>query len=508
MPQIGRTTLLWLGVWLAVVPVALARAGLLAESDTFWEISTGKLIFRDHRIPSTDPFSWTAYGQSWRPNSWGFDVLLWPAYRLGGLTAVAVFGALLVMAVVAAMLLLARHLGAGPVATGVPLLLAAPLLIAWFSVRPQLADYIVVPLLVILVDLAVQGPVKRRAIAVAGIAVLHLVWVNLHASATLGIALTGAAGVTTLAERLHAERLRTRGRRADEPATDPPTSTDRPAANLGNADQPGTTDQPAGPLRALGVAALPVVAAIVGTLPNPAGWEVIVQGWAVHNASTDLIVEWRRWSPADAVQTLTLAVGVLALATALAKRYWRLATILAVLAVGGILVVRFQPILAVCAVPVLGTALDRPALRRWAHQRRLLLGGALAALVVAYGVLAVQALPHLGRPAYPVRSVRALPTGCRLANSYDLGGLVILLREDVPVSIDSRNDLYGRNLAIRFKHLVEKPTDGAAQLADLDVECVLVPGTSGLAKQLVGNPGWHRIVDNRGGAVFVRADWS
>ena len=478
MPQVRRTALLWSGVWVALVPVALARAGLLAESDTFWEIRTGQLILAAKRIPSTDPFSWTAYGRAWRPNSWGFDVLLAPVYRLGGLTAVALLGAALVMAVIAAMLLLANHLGAGPVPAAVPLLLAAPLLIAWFSVRPQLVDYVVVPLLVILLDAAATAGGRRRAAAVVGIAGLHLAWVNLHASATLGVALTGAAGIAAAAERLHGRSRGTGGRSAR-----------RHRAAI-----------------ALVTATLPVLAAILGTLANPAGRAVIAQGMHVHSASTDLIVEWRRWSPTDVVQTLTLAVGLLALATALAKRRWRLASVLTVLAVGGVLAVRLQPILAVCAVPVLGLALDRTALRAWARKRRVLLGGALAALVAGYGVLAAQAFPHLGRPAYPVASIRALPSGCRLANSYDIGGLVILLRPDVPVSMDSRNDLYGRAEAVRFKHLVERPADGVQQLAGMGVECVLVPGGSGLARQLVDDPRWRRIVDDRRGSVFVRAD--
>src|ERR687884_1764760 len=93
MSQVGRTTPLWSGVWVALVPVALARAGLLAESDTFWEIRTGQLILAAHRIPRTDPFSWTAYGRPWHPNSWGFDVLLAPAYRLCRPTALGLAGA-------------------------------------------------------------------------------------------------------------------------------------------------------------------------------------------------------------------------------------------------------------------------------------------------------------------------------------------------------------------------------------------------------------------------------
>src|SRR4051812_28680772 len=109
----------WVIGWLAALPLAIARAGHLSDSDTYWQIRTGQLILDTGRIPRTDPLSWTAYGQAWHPNSWAFDVLLAGAYSPGArLLGVALTGIALVMLVVAAQLGLAARLGAHPVAAG------------------------------------------------------------------------------------------------------------------------------------------------------------------------------------------------------------------------------------------------------------------------------------------------------------------------------------------------------------------------------------------------------
>jgi hypothetical protein len=73
----------WLLAWLAGLPVILARAGDLHESDTFWQVRAGLLILDEGRLPTVDTFSWTADGRHWELNSWGFDVALAVAYRFG-----------------------------------------------------------------------------------------------------------------------------------------------------------------------------------------------------------------------------------------------------------------------------------------------------------------------------------------------------------------------------------------------------------------------------------------
>src|SRR3712207_5940422 len=174
----------WALAWLAGLPVLLARAGDLHESDTFWQVRAGLLILDTHRLPTVDSFSWTANGRPWELNSWAFDVGLAIAYRLGGLPAVALATAGLGMLAAAAMLALARDVGATPAAAGAVLVGTEIALIDWIGGRPQLVDYAAVPaLLILLLRWHAGGPAPPL---LAGIAALHVGWVNLHSVAPLG----------------------------------------------------------------------------------------------------------------------------------------------------------------------------------------------------------------------------------------------------------------------------------------------------------------------------------
>jgi hypothetical protein len=189
----------WLLAWACFLPVGLLRAGTLVESDTFWQVRTGLLILDERRLPDRDTLSWTAFGDPWTINSWGFDVTVALAYLAGDLPAVALACAVLVTLAGGAVLLLARSLGAHPVAAGATLVLSSALLIGWLSARPQLVDYIAVPLLVLLLRRIARGTSTGGSVVAVGL--LSVGWINLHAVAVLGVALAGATSVLLLTRR-------------------------------------------------------------------------------------------------------------------------------------------------------------------------------------------------------------------------------------------------------------------------------------------------------------------
>jgi hypothetical protein len=88
-----------------------------------------------------------------------------------------------------------------------------------------------------------------------------------------------------------------------------------------------------------------------------------------------------------------------------------------------------------------------------------------AVLVVTYVTLAAVAVPHLGRVVFPRAPVLALPAGCRVFNSYDLGGIVILLRPD-----------------------------------ERGVDCVLMRPSSPLGR----DPDWREVTHHRYGSAYIR----
>jgi hypothetical protein len=105
------------------------------------------------------------------------------------------------------------------------------------------------------------------------------------------------------------------------------------------------------------------------------------------------------------------------------------------------------------ALPVLATFASRPRVLRYLHSRRIVLYPGLAAGTV----VALPGLGHIGRPGpayYSMNVMRDIPPHCRAFNTGTLGGFVMLERPDVQISLDTRNDLYGRQPVLADVHVV------------------------------------------------------
>lgn len=451
----------WLIALLAFVPILLLRAGTLAEADTFWQIRTGLLTVASRAIPAVDTFSWTMRGKPWTLNSWAFNVLIALVYRIADLPGVALACAALALAAVGLVLLLARQLGASPVVAGVTMFLASPLLVVWMSARPQLADYLAVLGLVMLLRRIAAG--QHPGWSVMGVGALSAVWVNLHAASLLGVGIAVASAALLLARR-------------------------------------GTRRGGAWCLAAAG-------AALAGTFANPYGLQVLSQTAQVQKDSAGLMAEWQHASFAIPGQDLTLAIGALALVLAVRRGEAVLAATLAIVATGAVFAIRLMPFVVLVAVPLLAAwASDPPpAIARYARSRRVMFYRCGVAGLVAVAAVTAPNLTHLGRPdpaSYPAAVVRAIPPGCHLFTTDILGGFVILKRPSVPVSVDTRNTLYGRQRILAYRRVVQGRGNLAAELAGAG--CVLVPPGSGLALRLRRDPAWRATTAAPAGVLFVR----
>ena len=452
----------WILAWLAFSPVAVLRAGTLSESDTFWQIRVGLVTIGHRAIPAVDTFSWTMRGHPWTLNSWGFDVAAAVAYRIAGLPGAAWLCAALTMALAALVLLLARQLGAAPAVAAVALLVASPFLIGWLTARPQLIDYIALPVLVMLARKFADGSARFRTVLSVG--ALSVLWVNLHAGALLAVPVTGAcAGLLLL----------------------------RPAT------------------RARGWMCLAAAgAALAGCFVNPYGVGIIGQAEQVRSASAGLIVEWQHLNPASPLQDLSLAIGLLGLVIAVRRRDPAVIATLAVTATGAILAIRFLPFVVLIALPVIAAWASHPgpALARYARSRRVMFRRTGVAGFAALALVTAPSLTHIGQPdlaRYPVSIAADIPSGCHLFNTDLIGGYIILVRPDVPVSLDTRNTLYGRRRLLADERVLAGRGDLRRGLAGAG--CVLIPPRSGLARRLTRDPAWQRRAADSAAVLFVRA---
>lgn len=206
------------------------------------------------------------------------------------------------------------------------------------------------------------------------------------------------------------------------------------------------------------------------------------------------------------MQLVTFALGLLALVIAAARRDIVFSAALLVAGAGSVVALRILPVLLLLAVPVLMSGASRSfVLRYFQSRRRMLAQGAALGMAVITGLVAFN-LPAVGRPnpaVYPSGIIQAIPPGCHVFNGYMLGGLLILERPDVKVSLDSRNDLYGADRVSALAGFIESGDgDLAVQLSGAD--CVLVSPGTGLATRLRTDPGWKLEGEERNAALFTR----
>ena len=461
----------WSPVAAVAVLLGVVKAESIADPNVLWGIRDGRTILSSGHLPHSDAWSWTVRGKPWVPNSWGWDVVLGGLDRLGGGAGLAALNIAVVL--VLAYLIARRAFEVGAPTVGVAATLAVAggaTLLPWINDRPQLISYVFVAVIVPAVAPGLRASRRRFVSLLVVLFVLQIVWVNLHFFAIAGPVLVGVAGSGALLTRR--TTVASSGVSAREQA-----------------------------LRTV----VAVAVAFGGCCITPYGAVVAAKTVAVRNDAAGLIVEWR---PAG-FATFSQITGLLAILAAIgagvhAYRARRLdiTAVLVVLAIGTALACRMAPVTTVVAIPELAAACSALAVRR----SRIIVAVTAMFGLVGLGIAAADA-GNLGKldPASTSHDlVEQLPAGCRLLNDYSLGGSVILFRPDVPVAIDSRTDLFGKQRILANRALVAGRDDAMRAVDAQGITCVLIPSGSGLVALLDRDRRWQVVGTDDRRTLLVR----
>lgn len=156
-----------------------ATRPILSGPDAFWHWDLGRRIVSSW-LPSSDPYSFLREESPWILNQWGADAIFGLTDAVGGLYLLGVLGSFLVgFAVLATGYLAWSRMNTLAV---IPWLgLVVSVVVTNSALRGNLFTFIMVPLLL--------GELRRRAgPRVTVVAVLMLVWANLHGAFLLGVA--------------------------------------------------------------------------------------------------------------------------------------------------------------------------------------------------------------------------------------------------------------------------------------------------------------------------------
>lgn len=183
-----------LGVLAVIVAIVWICAFKIADVDFFWHVAAGRLMVQTGEIIRTDPFAYTRVGMPYHSiHEWLAQIIFFLVFHAWGATGVI----LLRTALVAITFLLLLSIDRDRVWITAPLaILGAALALPGFVDRPQLFTYVLFTAMFVMalrsLDLPAGQERTRRRILL-GMALLEVLWVNLHGGAAiLGVVITGA----------------------------------------------------------------------------------------------------------------------------------------------------------------------------------------------------------------------------------------------------------------------------------------------------------------------------
>ena len=156
-----------------------APQSLFRDADSGWHIVTGERILNEHRLPQSDPYSFTRAGQPWFAWEWASDCAMALAYRKAGLPGVVWLFVLVIAAVTWLWFRLSWAVGGNflfAAAFAAPMLSTANL--HWYA-RPHLFGWV---LLLAAIWYFEKAPPRFRARDAAVMIGAGALWANMHAS--------------------------------------------------------------------------------------------------------------------------------------------------------------------------------------------------------------------------------------------------------------------------------------------------------------------------------------
>jgi hypothetical protein len=450
---------------LFALALALTSPALFNDADTWWHVAAGQWILAHHTVPTTDVFSFSAPGIVWNAHEWLTEILFAGAFGLFGWSGVA---ALSGVSVAGALLIVARHAEREGL-SGLPLL---ALMLTAFSLisgsllaRPHLFGLLLLAFWVTRL-MAARENGRAPPLWLAG---AMLLWVNMHASFLLGLALIAPFALEALIEARPGERLRA--------------------------------------LR--GWARFGAASALI-CLANPQGFEAFVYPVFVMNMKMlSSIVEWRpaSFEHIEPMEIALLGLIGLGLFFPVRLRPLRLAVLLGLIHMA-LHQGRQQMVFAIVAPLLLAGPMARafPACATPAAREKLIWRGAVALMALLVAVRLTLPITRENGPTAPLSALAAVPESLRekpVLNELGFGGLLIF--SGVKPFIDGRTDMYGDPFWLRYDRMVEGDAKAFDEgEAKYRFAWTLLPPAAPLNQVLAARPHWKKIYGDAFAVVYAR----
>jgi hypothetical protein len=470
-------TLPRLWVFLAVALPALAAViANLPSVDLTYHLRAGAQILDGGGIPTTDTWTFTAFGAPWMDQQWGAQAILAAVYRVAGWTGLVMFRSALIALIFGCLLTICLRRGLGARRAALLTLAAFLLSAVALGLRPQLIGMAIFAVVLLLVTDRRAHPGRLWAIPF-----LMILWANVHGSFFLGPVVLGLAWL----EDVH--------------------------------------DHVPGARRLLVLAAVSVAAACI-TPFGPAVWAYAI-GLSTNPAVTARITEWQPTS-LRSLPGIAFFLSAMAVVALIARRGtttpWPTLAWLAVFFLIGAYALRglaWWPLGAVAAIagvlvtgPAVGASRPEPDTPRLMRRANVAIAGAIVLVGIALLPVWRPLDPALGAPQGVVglappgitAALRGLARpGDRLFDPQPWGSWFEFALPTLPVAIDSRIELFPASVWDTYDSIVSGGQAWDAQLREWGASIVVVAHEDAAFATRLSAAGWHSAFSDADGTVFL-----
>ena len=170
--------------------ILLTTFKITGDDDVFWHLATGRYIVENLHVPSVDIFGFITQGQEWMPFEWGWDVITYGIYSIGGYPAISIFRTIVFLAMFGIYFLILRKFKVSYTLIFIFLTLLAFGIMDRLTPRPHILSLLFfVILLYILMEYRYFNRSNHKILYF--IPLIFLLWANLHMGILAGLFLFG-----------------------------------------------------------------------------------------------------------------------------------------------------------------------------------------------------------------------------------------------------------------------------------------------------------------------------
>jgi hypothetical protein len=174
-----------LGAFMVLVFMASSYK-ISGDDDLFWHLATGRYIIENKVVPDKDVFGHITSGSEWIPFEWGWDILTYGLYNIGGYNAILIFRSLAFCFVFFVFFMLFRKFNVNSFVSVLLLLVLLVAIMDRLSPRPHIITYIFFSLLLYILLNYKYINREKYPKRLYLIPVIFLMWTNSHMGVLAG----------------------------------------------------------------------------------------------------------------------------------------------------------------------------------------------------------------------------------------------------------------------------------------------------------------------------------